>query len=99
MSKKVILMLTGAIILGIVTLSFSQDRIQTKPIPQQVPADRIQQKPPAQPGPGSPPEKVDAKAACPKLAFVTSSPLPSTGLGWVSATPLLRTYSQYREAD
>lgn len=82
MSKKVVLSLTCAIVLSIVTLAFSQDRIQPKPIPQQVPADRIQPKQPAQPGPSSAPERKDVRGVCPKLAFVTSSPLPSTGLGW-----------------
>lgn len=81
MFKKAVVFLTIAIVLGIVTLSFSQERMQTKPVPQQVPADRIQQKPPTQPGTVAP-GKVDTKGLCPKPAFVTSSPLPSTGLGW-----------------
>jgi len=80
MSNKAVLSLTCAIVLSIVTLAFSQDRLQTKPIPQQVPADKLQPK--QQPQPGSQPAARDAKGACPKLAFVTSSPLPSTGLGW-----------------
>lgn len=79
MFKKAVVFLTTAIVFGIVTLSFSQERMQTKPVPQQVPADKLQPKPPA---PGAPTDKVDARGACPKLAFVTSSPLPSTGLGW-----------------
>jgi len=82
MCKKAVLIMTSAVLLTVVTLSFSQDRVQTKPIPQQVPADKIQQRPPTQPGPGVPPGKVDTRGLCSKLAFVTSSPLPSTGLGW-----------------
>lgn len=82
MCKKAVLIMTSAMLLTVVTLSFSQDRIQTKPIPQQVPADKLQQKPSTQAGPGVAPERRDIKSACPKLAFVTSSPLPSTGLGW-----------------
>jgi hypothetical protein len=79
MFKKAIVFLTTAIVLSIVALAFSQDRIQTKPIPQQVPADKIQPKPQL---PSTAPEQRDAKGACPKLVFVTPSPLPSTGLGW-----------------
>lgn len=79
MFKRAVIFLTTAIVLSIVTLSFSQERMQTKPIPQQVPADKLQ---PRQPLPSTAPEQRDAKGACPKLAFVTSSPLPSTGLGW-----------------
>lgn len=82
MFKRAVILLTTAIVLSIVALAFSQDRIQTKPIPQQVPADKLQQKQPAQAGPSSAPERKDARGACPKLAFVTPSPLPSTGLGW-----------------
>jgi hypothetical protein len=82
MCKKAVLIMTSAMLLTVGTLSFSQDRIQTKPIPQQAPADKIQQKPSTQPGPGVAPEMRDIKGACVKLAFVTSSPLPSTGLGW-----------------
>ena len=81
MCKKAVLIMTSAMLLTVVTLSFSQERMQTKPVPQQVPADRIQQKPPTQPGTVAP-GKVDTKGLCPKLAFVTTSPLPSTGLGW-----------------
>ena len=82
MCKKAVLIMTSVLLLVIVTLSFSQDRIQRKPIPQQVPADKLQPKQPAQPGPSSAPERKDTKSACPKLGFVTPSPLPSTGLGW-----------------
>ena len=82
MFRKAVIILTPAIVLGIVTLSFSQERMQTKPIPQQVQADKLQPNQPAQPGPSSAPERKDAKGACPKLAFVTASPLPSTGLEW-----------------
>jgi hypothetical protein len=82
MPRKITLILTGAFLLTMLTLSFSQDRIQTKPVPQQVPADKLQPRQPAQPGPSSAPERKDAKGVCPKLAFVTTSPLPSTSLGW-----------------
>lgn len=80
MFKKNVVMMTSAILLTVVTLSFSQERMQTKPVPQQVPADRIQQKPPTQPGTVAP-GKVDTKGLCPKPAFVTSSPLlqPASG--------------------
>jgi hypothetical protein len=73
--------MTSAMLLTVVTLSFSQERIQTKPIPENVPAGKLQPKAPTQPGPGVPPGKMDTKSLCSKLAFVTSSPLPSTGLG------------------
>lgn len=82
MFKRAVIFLTTAIVLSIVTLAFSQDRVQTKPIPQQVPADKLQQKQPAEPGAGAPTDKADSRGACPKLSFVTVSPLPSTGLGW-----------------
>ena len=39
-------------------------------------------KAPPQPGPGAAPGKADTRDLCSKLAFVTSSPLPSTGLRW-----------------
>ena len=81
MFRKNVVIMTSAMLLTFITLSFSQERMQTKPVPQQVPADRIQQKPPTQPGTVAP-GKVDTEGLCPKLAFVTSSPLPSTGLGW-----------------
>jgi hypothetical protein len=74
--------MTSAMLFTVVTLSFSQDRVQTKPIPENVPAGKLQPKAPTQPGPGVAPGKTDTKGLCSKLAFVTSSPLPSTSLGW-----------------
>jgi len=82
MCKKAVLIMTSAMLLTVVTLSFSQDRIQTKPIPESVPAGKLQPKAPPQPGPGAAPGKADTRDLCSKLAFVTSSPLPSTGLRW-----------------
>jgi hypothetical protein len=67
-------------VVAVITLFVSVALAQRRPVPGQKPVEQV--KPIEKASPLAKPTTATLVPLCPKLAFVTSSPLPSTGVLW-----------------